>query len=325
MKKYKHSKNSDVDVSVIIVTRNRPEKLINCLQALRKNSFPSFELVIIDQSDCENINHEILVLLSAFSHTTYIHSKIKGKSKGLNQAIRLAKAPFLAFTDDDCIPSVEWISEIYNGFTAHPTVYSICGKTLPHKPQKHPGMYCPSTFQSDIPFTHLIKTPGIHWKSIGLGNNMAFRKNVLIQMGGFIEWLGPGSIGINAEDAHMLLRVLITGKYILYNDKAIVYHDRWLTEKQHKLQNLEYECGEFACYGIFALYGYPFAKEILKSYRGVILSEIREITKNAIYFRYCSIPLFFWFTANMIARMRGFIVAFLLVQHYKNSNYYWIE
>ena len=94
---------------------------------------------------------------------------------------------------------------------------------------------------------------------------MAIKAKVFQKEGLFKEWLGPGSIGSNAEDAEMINRCLIKGYKIGYDPLMIVSHDKWLNREQMIRQDWSYDCGGMACYGWFALSGFKFAKQIIKN------------------------------------------------------------
>lgn len=278
-------------ISIIIITKNRQKKLINCLDALLANTFKSMELIIVDQSDKKN-NHVLLKQkLDQFQHALYIHSKQTGKSKGLNLAIRSSTSALLAFTDDDCLPNKNWVENIVKTFNQNKKIMGVYGRTLPYQPKKSEGLICPSTF--DRAKSKYIKEPCKHWEEIGFGNNMAWRKSFFEKFGVFKEWLGPGSIGNNAEDAEISLRALINKQTIFYNPKMLVHHDKWQTKKEHKKQELSYICGENACYGYLAFSGYKIGKEVIKE----------NLIDSLFIFRENSL-------IKSISKLRGLTVAF---------------
>lgn len=253
----------NLKVSIVIVTKNRQKKLVNCLDALLKNNFKNAQLIIVDQSDEKNKQVLLKQKLNQFQDVLYINSKKTGKSKGLNLAIQNSTSPLLAFTDDDCIPNKDWIENIIKTFNQNEKITGIYGRTLPYQPKKNKGLICPSIF--DKANAKYIKKPCKHWEEIGFGNNMAWRKSFFDKYGLFKEWLGPGSIGSNAEDAEISLRALINKKILFFEPKMLIEHDKWLTEKEMRKQELSYDCGEIACYGYLALNGCKIGKKVLKN------------------------------------------------------------
>lgn len=252
------------DASVIVISRNRPKNLNNCLSALSENSFKNFEVIIVDQSNVPVPNSQLQEYTNNFTSFHYIFSKQTGKSRGLNKAIALSHATILAFTDDDCLPDKHWLKHIVESYSSHPEVSAVFGRTFSFEPDKHKGYFCPSTFENKNYNEHVITTPCKHWEFIGHGNNMSFRKTVFDELGKFKEWLGPGSPAKDGEDAEMIFRVLNAGKKLFYNPKSIIFHDRWLSLTENNQQDLAYLCGKVASYGYLSLAGNKIAKDILK-------------------------------------------------------------
>ncbi|MEO8582131.1 MAG: hypothetical protein ABI425_06205 [Patescibacteria group bacterium] len=155
---------------------------------------------------------------------------------------------------------------------------------------------------------------------------MAFRKSVFEELGGFKEWLGPGSIGSNAEDADIIFRTLIAGKKLFYNSEMIMRHDRWVTLCENNIQDLSYVCGEIACYGYFALMGNRFARVVLKeNLREMFYSEPVRIFFFLIHLKKYAFLLSFWWIAKMFARLRGAIIVgwfFFFSPRYSTENYH---
>lgn len=289
-------------ISVIICTRNRPKKLNECLNSILANSFSSFEIIVVDQSDVFTTKSIIET-----NSINYYKMNRKCKSEGLNIALKKASKDIIAFTDDDCIVDRNWLSNIEQSFLEYEGVAGIFGRILPYEPNKNRGKICPCNFQNKE--RRVIDKPTKHWKDIGFGNNMAFRRSVYHKIGGFKKWLGPGSVGRAAEDAEFALRNLLNGNKLLYEPNVIVYHNRWLTKEENKIQNLSYSCGEIACYGYYAFQGRSFAKRVvvdnfINSYR-----KIKVRIKNILLLNKDSLLLLYISLKELLFRLRGLLVA----------------
>lgn len=257
-------------ISVIIATKNRPNDLKKCLRAISNNTFRSYEVIVADQSrDCIKINKSDFLSIPKL---IYIRALKGGKTTALNLAISRAQGDLLAFTDDDCIVSNHWLSAMHYAAIKYSTHSAFFGKTKPYQSEKHKGFICPSIFTSSI--RKSVSKPCPHFLSIGFGNNMAIRTDAIQLMNGFRPWLGPGSIGSNAEDADIALRLLVNNHKILYEPTMTVFHNRWLTTNQMFSQTRSYTCGETACYGYFFFQGYAFAFPVLKSSIVTILHQL---------------------------------------------------
>lgn len=186
----------------------------------------------------------------------------KGSSNARNTGIGFAKNyDIIAFTDDDCIITEKWIDSINKRFQ-NPQTNIIFGKTFPYQPSKHKGEISVCTFSKN-PKSSPIVSFCKHWEQVGFSNNMAIRTKILKKIKGFKPWLGPGSICLNGEDAEFILNAINLGYPIFYEENMIVYHDKWLTQKQLKKQNISYNSGTIGAYGYYAFKGNLFCKNII--------------------------------------------------------------
>lgn len=249
-------------ISVIINTFNRPHQATDVIKSILNNTFEHFELLIIEQK-----GNSFLKSFIAQQSTNnkkkieYFNLPDKGVSYAKNFGILRAKGNILAFTDDDCLVEKNWLQNIENGFTKFKGIAAVFGKTMSYKPHKHPNLKCPCTFKvSKIAVVDKIKP---HWKYVGFGNNMAIKREMFNKFGLFKIWLGSGSMGMNAEDAEYILRLLYNKQSILVNPDMRVYHNRWLTKVQEYKLNLTYTCGETASYSYYLLKNAPNTSKIL--------------------------------------------------------------
>jgi glycosyltransferase involved in cell wall biosynthesis len=238
-------------ISVLIASRNRPKQLDRCLRSLAKCKHKNFEIILVDQGNSD-ITKNILSKFP-FLAITHLQCTYGGKGAALNKGLKSTRGTIIAFTDDDCVVDKYWLSRIERYFHAHPDIAGLFGKTLPYKSQLHKGLVCRTVFTKNIPFT--TRNPYIiHYKKLGIGNNMIFRRSVINKIGGFKEWLGVGSVsqagGIEGEFIYRALKNKCT---LAYEPTIIVYHDKWLTEEQEEILQTKYIIGTtaFYCYYIW--------------------------------------------------------------------------
>lgn len=296
-------------ISVIITTLNRHKKLKDCLVSIFKNSYKNFEIILIDQSNNDGTYKVVKKIKS--NRIKYQKVNFVGKSKGLNVALTKASGNILAFTDDDCLVDKNWLKEIYKSFKNLKQPGVLTGSSIPYQKNKHLLEYCPATYIRKK--TSLIKKPCYHATNIGFGNNMAFRREIFDKIGGFKEWLGPGSVSQAAVDAEFLLRALIYGKQIKYNSKLIIYHNKWLTYYHLQKQMLKYTCGELACYGYYSLQGYKFAHKIVLANFYDSWNKLKYYSKQLIKDRKTSFSEGKYVFLEILYRLRGFMLAFYFI------------
>src|SRR5262249_20363012 len=118
-----------VEVSVLIPTRERPGLLHSCLSSILANDHDSFEFVVVDQSaELSPIPEDERVRL--------FHTRTRGKSAALNEAISRASGRFFASTDADCTVSADWLRRGQALLEANDRASLVYGALLaiPHNP-----------------------------------------------------------------------------------------------------------------------------------------------------------------------------------------------
>jgi glycosyltransferase involved in cell wall biosynthesis len=113
-------------VSVIIPVYNDAERLKTCLLALEKQSFPKdqFEVIVVNNNPNENLPP----LISAVDlNLVYLDEKKPGSYAARNLALKHAQGEVLAFTDSDCIPDVNWLSNGLNCLNSDPKIGVVAG------------------------------------------------------------------------------------------------------------------------------------------------------------------------------------------------------
>ena len=97
--------------SVVVPTYNRPERLASCLAALVEQDYlrDRIEVVIVDDGSPMPMDSVVNPFESKLS-VTLIRQKNAGPAAARNAGAKQAKGTLLAFTDDDCMPSTDWLS-----------------------------------------------------------------------------------------------------------------------------------------------------------------------------------------------------------------------
>jgi len=100
------------EVSVIIPFYGEKKDLFNCITGLQNQIFTKpFETIIVESGK----NPEIRRFISKIPNVSLISSNsIMYPGKARNIGVKNASTNFLAFTDADCVPSTNWLSEIYS-------------------------------------------------------------------------------------------------------------------------------------------------------------------------------------------------------------------
>ena len=116
--------------SIIVPTYNRPERLAGCLNAIALLDYPRecFEVIIIDDGSKTLLN-DVVAPLKDKINVTLLRQENAGPAAARNKGAEAAKGKFLAFTDDDCQPTSDWLNKFAEGFNKNPEAM-IGGKTI---------------------------------------------------------------------------------------------------------------------------------------------------------------------------------------------------
>jgi glycosyltransferase involved in cell wall biosynthesis len=223
-------------LSVLIPTRNRPQKARRAVDSVLANSFGDFELIVVDQST-DRLTQEALYSIHD-PRLRYISTDTVGAAISRNIAIRAARADTVVFTDDDCVCERDWLTSILAEYAAEPTALGIFGRVVPYGNfsdkrgilGQSGDMFCPAV-QTSLKRA-VFEAPAIPHLVLGGGNNMSFRKELFRKIGLFHETLGPGSRIGTGEDTEMSYRILWHRCKLVYSPRPLVHHDNWLDRPQ---------------------------------------------------------------------------------------------
>jgi glycosyltransferase involved in cell wall biosynthesis len=103
-----------LDFSIIVPTYNRPGELACCLESLAAIDFPKdrFEVIVIDDGGSLSVDPVVSRWVDSL-RITALHETNGGPARARNSGARMAAGKFLAFTDDDCEPSPDWLSAFF--------------------------------------------------------------------------------------------------------------------------------------------------------------------------------------------------------------------
>ncbi|MEO0360441.1 MAG: glycosyltransferase, partial [Pseudomonadota bacterium] len=177
-------------VSVVALTRDRPKAFRNLLEALRLQRMRSFEVIAVGAHERAE-DHGAPPELAA--RIAYAPCAEENVSLSRNIGLALAKAPIVAFIDDDAAPEPDWLSELEAAFEA-PEVGAVGGFVRGRNGVDFQwrgavvdryGAHRPMTTE-DLTNPDLHDPGGERFVST-VGVNGAYRRRALVQIGGFDE------------------------------------------------------------------------------------------------------------------------------------------
>src|SRR6476660_336106 len=116
------------DLSLIICTHNRASMRRQCLQVLTHQRYNArrWELIIVENA-CTDDTSVVVAEIEGHLAYTFVREPRIGQARARNAGVRAAKAPILAFTDDDCYVSTDYVERMLDAFRC-PTIGYVGGQ-----------------------------------------------------------------------------------------------------------------------------------------------------------------------------------------------------
>ncbi len=210
-----------MNISVVIATHNRKEKLRHCIAAITRQTHPASQIIVVDDASTDGTG---AMLEAEFPHVEYVRLEAnQGPAVARNRGIRIAHEEIIAFTDDDCLPPPNWLEQLSAGFTDYPQVVGVGGYQDPpkelirHNPiarAEHLDRLQRWGESAERPQCGGYEVPGFGT------NNAAYKRRVLLEVGGFDETF-PVAAG---EDADLKWRITEKGYKLLYLPLKVEHH-----------------------------------------------------------------------------------------------------
>jgi glycosyltransferase involved in cell wall biosynthesis len=221
--------------TVVVCTRDRTDSLAHCLASLRDVEYDALEIIVVDNAPTSDRTAELVASMSAELRAPrtlrYVREDRPGLDWARNRGIAEAAHELIAFTDDDVRVDAGWLAALATAF-ADPSVMMVTGFVAPAEldteaqiefEDGYGGMgkgFVPQRRQRDtLTDAELL---GAH--HLGVGANMAFRRDLLRRVGSFDTALDVGTPSHGAGDLEMFHRVLVSGAVAHYEPSAIVWH-----------------------------------------------------------------------------------------------------
>jgi glycosyltransferase involved in cell wall biosynthesis len=167
--------------SVIIPTRNRPKAVESCLDALAAQTLPpgSFEVIVVDDGSEPPLSLDPLRWVAKFD-LKLLHQPNTGPAGARNRGVAEARGEFLAFTDDDCLPTPTWLEKLVAALCENPEAL-VGGSTF--NGLKDDLFAEASQMILEMVYEHFNRDPANAY--FFASNNIAVRRDRYLTSGGF--------------------------------------------------------------------------------------------------------------------------------------------
>lgn len=204
-------------LSVVIATRNRPEKLRQCLAALQPVLGPDDEVVVVDSASTDRRTREV----ADAAGVRVLRADRPGTSLARNLGWRAATHGCVAFIDDDVVVEPGWADAMARALSA-PEATWVTGWI---------GLQQHDSGATELNPTMLATEPAVlddrHRGTMGASANFGARRAVMAEVGGFDERFGPGRWTAAAEDVELFDRLVALGRPGRYDPAVRVFHEQW--------------------------------------------------------------------------------------------------
>ncbi len=207
-------------VSLIICTRNRAASLGKCLDHVRRLEAPGgdWELIVVDNGSTD-ATPKLLedYAASAAFPVVIVREPVPGLSRARNAGIARATGAIVAFTDDDCYVSADFLKEVARVFEDESIgfiggrilLYDSSDAPLSIRAEREPYRIAPYSFIRAGQLT---------------GANMAFRRSLLQATGPFDLAFGAGALFRSCEETDLQARASAMGTTGAYDPGPLVWH-----------------------------------------------------------------------------------------------------
>lgn len=213
-------------ITVVVCTRDRPRSLRGCLASVARLDPPPREVIVVDNASRSEETRGIV----ADTPFRYVREDRPGLDWARNRGAKEAAHDIVAYLDDDAVADAGWLRGIARGFRS-PDVDAVTGLVLPAEVETRAqfhfeiyggmgkGMEARRFQRALMPPRAILRA-----QDLGVGTNMAFRRRVLENLGGFDTALDVGTPSGGAGDLDMFQRVILSGGTLRYEPGAIVRH-----------------------------------------------------------------------------------------------------
>lgn len=242
-------------LTAAICTHARPDSLEHCLRALHPlQEEAGFKILVVDNAPSDEAT---ATLVRRWPGVGYTREPRPGLDFARNRAWQEADTDWIAYLDDDALADREWIRGLAAAWRENPDAAAVTGLVLPSQLATEAQILFEKRggFRRGFDSRRYRRTLGdnpLHPAGAGLfgtGANMAFRRDILAQLGGFDEALDTGRPLPGGGDLDLFFRVLEAGHILVYEPRCLVFHEHRKTLPALRRQYYTWGLGMMAYVG----------------------------------------------------------------------------
>ncbi|HJR58572.1 MAG TPA: glycosyltransferase [Vicinamibacterales bacterium] len=227
-------------LSVVMCTYNRGGLLADAVRSVLAQhdaTTPPFEMIVVDNNSTDGTRDIVERFAALDGRVRYLFEPQQGLSFARNAALLEARAPLIAFTDDDVRAEPDWVMAIVRAFHERPEADIVGGRVLPVWPFEPPAWLTRDHWAPLALVDHgeapLVVSAG-HPICL-VGANLAVPRRVFDVAGVFATDLQRVKDGIGSlEDHEFLLRLLRLGRTGVYDPRITVHAEIQANRLEHR-------------------------------------------------------------------------------------------
>lgn len=218
-------------VSIIIVTHNSADYILECINSIKKSNYKSIEIILVDNASSDNTlqivdkeKNNKLRIIKNDHNLGYAHAN--------NQAANISNGEFLFIINPDTRvepdflpPLIEQMNKSESIAVCQPLVYLFDKKTvnLTGKETHYLGF----DWIRDYKSKRKLRNEQIYSFS---GSGVLIRKSIYVKLGGYDDLYF-----MYYEDSDLSWKLNLFGKKILFTPKSVLYHDyKYIPQEKHQ-------------------------------------------------------------------------------------------
>jgi GT2 family glycosyltransferase len=211
--------------SVVVCTYNGERWLRGCLEALDGLDYPAYEVIVVDDGSTDRTAE----IAAEFPQFRLISTPNRGLSSARNLGLEVATGDIVAYLDDDARPDPSWLTHLVR--TLNASGHAAVGG--PNIPPPDDGLVADCVAGAPGGPIHVLisDTEAEHIP----GCNMAFRKALLQEIGGF-----DSVFRVAGDDVDVCWRLQEAGLTVGFSPGAVVYHHRRSSVRAYLRQQFQY-------------------------------------------------------------------------------------
>ncbi len=226
-------------VSVIICARDEVENLQKFLPFVLEQKHPEYEVIVVNDGSTDDTTDFLSLMTKKYAHlrTTFVPNgatNISTKKLGLTLGIKAAKYDLLVFTDADCMPEGEnWLSTIVRNFSPEKEFVLGYGGYLRKKG------FLNRLIKFDTLFIAIqyLGMAAAKRPYMGVGRNLAYRKETFFNMKGFASSLnlisGDDDLLVNSAAKSGNTAIETSSESVTWSEPKTTFRNWYYQKERH--------------------------------------------------------------------------------------------